>query len=265
MSLFRPGPPPQGVQVQRPVWQVFAEEPESSPDRGISVTAARLEAARILQEAADMAEAAVAESSEAGFKHGYEEGLNQGRAELQSLQEQAEAEAGRLMAEAESARATAAAQAEAVLAQARLEAQSLVATARREADQLLAAARTERLQRLDEAQEALVELVVAAAVRLVQGQLAIRPDAVVQMITAGLRRLKDHDCKVRVNPQDLPLLEAQRMVLERELGSGVLQLTPDMALERGSFMIASPQGNLDGRVASQAAHLKVALAKAVGG
>lgn len=273
MSLFRPGPIPPGVMVTRPVWQAFepaASEPElpaELPPAEPAVTPddvlneARLQAAQILQDAAAEAEAAMA----AAQREGYQAGLAAGQADLQQQQQQAQQALEQMRTQAALIRQAAEAEAKALLAEAEAQAQSALAQARERAVQLLEEARAEQARRLDDSQGALVDLAVAAAVRLVQGHLAIQPQSVVQMVAAGLRRLKDTGCTVRVSPQDLPLLEAQRSTLERELGGGLLQLQPDASLSQGSYLVHSAQGQIDARLEQQAHHMQAALRAALGG
>ncbi|HEY3367213.1 MAG TPA: FliH/SctL family protein [Symbiobacteriaceae bacterium] len=226
---------------------------------------ARLQAAEILQEAANEAESAVSFAREDGFEHGRQEGMAAAQAEVDFLRKDAQTELEKARIQADSIRRTAEAAAQSAAAQAESQAQALLAQARDEAAQLLEAVRQEQNRRLDAAQGALIELAVAATQRLVQGHLALQPEAVVAMMAAGLRRLKDCNCSVRVSPQDLPLLEAQRSTLERELATGFLQLQPDPGLSPGNYIINSPQGQIDGRLEKQTGVLRSALTNALGG
>lgn len=282
MSSFRPGPVPPGVVVQRPHWPTFTVQRAASPPQSSepappvptvqtavrveeTVNEARLEAAQILQNAAAEAEAATEAARKEGYASGHAEGLAAGQAEVESLRSQAQAEVEQAQAQSEAIRQTAEAQARATRAEAEKEAQAIRTQAEADARQMRDQANAELLRRLDEAQPALVELAVAAAMRLVQGQLAIQPAAVVTMVAAGLRRLKDTNCTVRVSPEDLPLMEAQRSTLERELGAGLLQVQPDPTLTQGSYLVTSPQGQIDGTLEQQAERLQAALNAALGG
>lgn len=287
MISFRPGPVPQGVVVGRPVWPDLraaaaqhdaalqaaesrpappapgGKAPEASqPD---PLVQARLEAARILQEAATEAESAVAEARREGFEAGRQEGLASSSAEVAAQLQAAEQEAERAKAQATLVLEAAEARARAVRAEADAEAHAVLSRARDEAERLVAEARLEQGHQLEAAQNAVVELAVAAAVRLVQGQLAIQPGAIAAMVASGLRRLKDTNCTVRVRPQDLPLLEAQRGVLERELGAGLLAIKPDAGLSVGSYMVESPVGHIDATLEHQSVGLRTALVEALGG
>jgi flagellar assembly protein FliH len=265
--------------VQRPVWQplapaaavpaaeVAAPAP-SAPKRETAhevLSQARLEAAEILSQAAAEAEAAVAQARHDGFEAGRSEGLAAAGAELEAERQRALAEVAQARAQAEAIRQAAEAEARAVRAEAEVYVHAARARAQDEAAALVAGAREEQQRSLDEAKEALVDLAVAAAMRLVHGHLAVQPAAIVAMVAAGLRRLKESNCTVRVSPQDLPLLVAQRSTLERELGAGALKLQPDSGLVSGSYLIASSQGQIDATLESQAAHLRTALGAAMGG
>lgn len=282
MSSFRPGPVPPGVVVQRPLWPTFSPQAAAAPPKPSepassalavqpvvrveeTVNDARLEAAQILQNAAAEAEAATQAARQEGYASGHAEGLAAGQAEVESLRSQALADVEQARSQAEAIRQAAEAEARATRAEAEKGAQAILAQAQEDARQMRDQANAELHRRLDEAQPALVELAVAAAMRLVQGHLALQPAAVVNMVAAGLRRLKDTDCTVRISPEDLPLLEAQRSTLERELGAGLLQVQPDPTLTQGSYLVTSPQGQIDGTLEQQAERMQAALNAALGG
>lgn len=282
MNIFRAGHTPTGVPVHRPVWLPLqptapVREPEppaataAKPEPADSQAAedvldrARLDAAEMLQQAAAEAEAAVAEARRQGYEAGRQEGLAAADADLEAQRQQARTELEQARAQADAIRQAAEAEARASRAESEVLLHTLRDQAREEAEALLAEARAEQHRYLDEAKEALVDLAVAAAMRLVHGHLAVQPAAVVAMVAAGLRRLKESDCTVRVSPQDLPLLHAQRSTLERELGAGTLKLQPDPGLLSGSFVINSPHGQIDATLDQQAAHLHTALGAAMGG
>lgn len=257
------------------VWPTFTDSfdapvhepapPAAPPTAEEVLNHARLEAAQILQNAAAEADAAVAGARSQGLEQGFAEGFEAGRAELEQQRQQLALVEQQARLYADSLRQAAEAEAKAIRAQAEARAQELLGQAREEAGALLTEARTEQHRRLEMAQTAVVELAVAAATRLVQGHLAIQPASVVAMVANGLQRLKDTNCSVRISPEDLPLLEAQRYQLEKELGAGLLQLQPDAGITRGGYIVSSPQGGIDGRVEQQAHLLRAALAAALGG
>lgn len=277
MSLFKPGQLPPGVSVQRPMWPKLDGSPLPAPgsDQGPAPMAppstdeqlneARLQAAQILQDAAAEAEMALEEAQAEGYEEGRRQGLKAAEEEMASQRKQIDAALAGVKAQADLIKQAAEAQAKAVLADAEAKARDVLLQAREEAAKVLEEARAEQARRLDESQGALVELAVAAATRLVQGHLALQPGAVAGMVAAGLRRLKDTDCTVRVSPQDLPLLEAQRSTLERELGAGLLRLQPDAGLSQGSYIVGSGRGTIDARIEAQEQALRAALGAALGG
>lgn len=282
MSLYRPGTTPTGPPVSKPSWPVldtlltaplalererrplrFGEAVREEPDRLLQD--AHLQAARLLQAAAAESETALAQARQQGYEQGEQEGLAAARAQMAGFQQQAEAEIERARGQAELIRQAAESDARALRAEAESAAHGLLSQARAESAELMAQARRQQQQMLADAQASLVDLAVASAVRLVQGQLAIRPASVVAMVAAGLKRLRDTDCTVRVSPQDLPLLEAQRSTLERELGSGLLKLAHDPSLHQGSYVVSSPHGQVDAQMEQQAVQLRSALTAALGG
>lgn len=286
MSSFRPGPIPPGTEIKRPAWPSFEQ---SRPDAAVArqagasraqvasaaqqptaytsaydVESARLEASRLLQEAASEAEQALAEARTQGFEQGRVEGIAAGQAELEMLRNQAQLELQNAKLQAENIRQAAESSAKLGQVEAEKQAQAIIAEAKEEARRIRDEAKAELDRRLDESQAALVDLAVAAAVRLVQGHLALQPQSIINMIAVGLRRLKDTSCTVRLHPEDLPLIEAQRSTLERELGAGLLQFSPDASLQQGSYLIHSPQGQIDGTLQHQAERIQSALEAALG-
>lgn len=285
MSSFRPGPAPAGVQVARPAWpsldthphepdlpgaESMAAEtelphPDPQVDAARVLEEAHLQAVQILQMAASEAELALAEARRQGFEAGRAEGIAAAEAELEQMRQRVRADVEQAAVQADLILQAARADAKASRAEAEAQSRTLIGQAKDEAGALLSDARAKQHQMLDDAQAALVDLAVTAAMRLVHGHLALRPASVVNMVAAGLRRLKDTNCTVRVSLQDLPLLEAQRSTLERELGVGILQIQPDTGLSQGSYLVASPQGQIDAQLDHQAAQISTALAVALGG
>jgi len=276
MSLFKPHQMPPGVTIQRPLWAKLDATAAASAEPALAsltpaasdadlLDDARLQAAQILQDAAADAEAALEAARAEGFEEGRRLGLQAAEEEMAPQRQQVAEALDSVRTQADLIRQAAEAQARALLADAEAKARGLLLQAREEAAQVLNEARAEQARRLDESQEALAELAVAAASRLVQGHLALQPGAVVGMVAAGLRRLKDTECTVRVSPRDLPLLEAQRSALERELGAGLLRLQPDSGLSQGSYIVNSPQGTIDARIEAQEQAMRTALGAALGG
>lgn len=288
MSLFRPGRVPLGVMIAAPSWPalepvvlVKEQQPAITPPQEPAdseqddshgwtgaddiLEQANLEAAQLLQLAASEADSALAEARQQGFVVGKEEGLQAAHTEIQQLHAEAKAAVDQARTHADLLRQIAEAEAKAARAEAQLQVQEVLRQAHTEAAVITAQARHEQQNMLDNAQTALVDLAVTAAVRLVQGHLALKPAAIVAMVAAGLRRLKETDCTVRVGPGDLPLLEAQRSTLERELGAGLLKLHPDPGMQSGSYMVMSTHGQIDAQIEQQATHLRSALTAALGG
>jgi flagellar assembly protein FliH len=286
MSSFRPGRVPLGVVIAAPSWPALepitlikdyppattpleapsGTEREAPHERADEILEqANLQAAQLLQMAASEAESALSEARQQGFAAGKEEGLQAVQTELQQVHNEAKEAVEQARTQAALIRQTAEAEAKAARAEAELQVQAVLRQAREEAAAIAAQARQEQRRLLDDAQTALVDLAVTAAVRLVQGHLALKPAAIVAMVAAGLRRLKDTECTVRVGPGDLPLLEAQRATLERELGAGLLQIQPDPGMQRGSYIAISPYGQIDAQIEQQATHLRSALGAALGG
>lgn len=284
MSSFRPGQIPSGIEVKRPSWPSFTPghqeagvARQAAQSRGqvapaaqqsyaapADLESARMQASRLLQEAATEAEQAQAAARQQGFEQGRAEGIAAGQAELEALRNQAQLELQNARLQAENIRQAAESSAKLSQVEAEKQAQTIIVEAKEQANRIREEATVELQRRLDDSQAALVDLAVAAAVRLVQGHLALQPQSIINMVAVGLRRLKDTNCTVRLHPEDLPLLEVQRSTLERELGAGQLLLAPDTSLSQGSYLIHSPQGQIDGTLQHQAERIQSALEAALG-
>ncbi|RDV84673.1 FliH/SctL family protein [Ammonifex thiophilus] len=154
------------------------------------------------------------------------------RAEAEALVSQARAEAERLKAEAV-----------AELEAARREAGRLVEQAR----EAIRAAEEERRRLMAELEPELVNLAVTMARRLVAAELKLNPEVVLNVAKEALSLVRDRPyVLLLVNPEDLPLCQANRQKLEVLLPEGaVLRLLPDPRLGRGECQVETDQGVVD--------------------
>lgn len=116
------------------------------------------------------------------------------------------------------------------------------------------------LEQLDgEVEQALVELAMQAARRLVQREYRFDPQlmsAAIHEAVAALTTMP-RELRVHLNPEDLRLLHDS---LERPPELGAWRLVPDPALARGDCRIASDTGWVDATLATR----EQALARALG-
>lgn len=175
------------------------------------------------------------------------------------------------------------------LASAEVQAQRIVQQAREEAARLLATAREEglqlgreaALQEVATAQERLGDLsagiekayrafchqqvpqlaglAVFAAERLMCDQLALVPERVVPIVKQALDHLAgSQQIIIRVNPEDLPLLE-QCLDLRTDRESGRVALQEDVEIERGGCRMLSEQGEVDATLSGRVRRLREEL------
>lgn len=228
-SVF-PGPTPELAVVATP-----AAAPESSGaitiDAASLLAAVRTEADAVLAaahtEAVVLRQVAREEGYAAGRDEGYAEGHKAALEELEPMRQEALAQAADLRRQAEAER------------------ESLIAHAQ---DDLLAVA-------------------VTLAQRIVITELSLRPDVLTEMVADALRRLgPGSPAQIRVNPQDLPILESSKQPLHAgSKGPAGVQLVPDAALTRGEFLVQGSHGHVDGRLASQFAELEAFMQEAAEG
>jgi len=94
----------------------------------------------------------------------------------------------------------------------------------------------------------LTSLALAVARKLVQREVAADPDLVCGLVARALDLLPmDVSLEVRLNPDDLAALQGQLEPLTPAGRSVSIHWAPDPALERGSFVIETPQRIVDGR------------------
>lgn len=215
-------------------------------------------AREILRQAEAEAEALRARVQAAAFAEGraagYRDGVQAGRDEARGLVAQARQEAEQMLAAARS-------EAEQVVASARAEAGQLLAAARHEAETVRRQACLEREQLLAALEPDLVRLAVGIARQILQSELALRPEAIVEMVAAALAKVRgDEHPKVRLHPEDHERVQQRRRVLLAALGSGGdVELVADPGLAPGGFILHTDQGTVDGRLEVQLGEVAAAL------
>jgi flagellar biosynthesis/type III secretory pathway protein FliH len=111
----------------------------------------------------------------------------------------------------------------------------------------------------------LARLATVIAEKIVTQQLAIRPETVVDITRACLKRLRDREeIFVRAHPDDMPILAEARPSLLLDIDGMVeFHLIEDRRITRGGIIVETKSGSLDARVASQLGVVTKAMESAV--
>lgn len=163
---------------------------------------------------------------------------------------------------------------------AKVEAERIIVAAQKEAERLRTQATTEGRER---GLAAVTELLVAArasatraqrnvesdlrvlavriAERILERELATRPETVVDIAAAALRQAgAPRDVLLRVHPDDLNALERGRpRLLERCTRAQAVQFRPDPSLARGGCIVETELGTVDARLPIQLDAIERAL------
>jgi flagellar biosynthesis/type III secretory pathway protein FliH len=174
----------------------------------------------------------------------------------------AKMEADRLLSESR-------AEAERVLADARQEAEHLRSKAQAEGrerglaavTELLVGARAVAARSRTGAEGVLRALAVRIAEKILGRELALRPEAVTDVVGEALRLAGDpRDLVVRVNPDDLAALERGKpRLLERCRAARALTFRADDSVARGGCIVETELGIVDARLSTQLEAIERAL------
>jgi flagellar assembly protein FliH len=128
-------------------------------------------------------------------------------------------------------------------------------------DAMAAAAQVERAEFFDRMEPELVRLSVAIAEKIIGQEMAMRPEVVVDIVRAAMRRLRDREqLRVSVNPTDIEQVRVARDDLISAVdGVRKLEITEDRRVSPGGCVIESQNGTLDARIDTQLAEITAAL------
>lgn len=108
------------------------------------------------------------------------------------------------------------------------------------------AAHDEVVAFLARAEEAMTELAIEIAQKVVEAEITTNPDIVRRAVAQALQTLKGTTITVRVNPADFPFLGNNLNLLKNEEQSGMtVRFVPDESVERGGIIAESDQGVVD--------------------
>ena len=115
-----------------------------------------------------------------------------------------------------------------------------------------------RRRYLQQAEEDALRLAMAIARKVLHRELTVDPECLLGVVKAVFDRVDSRDVhRVRLNPDDAP-------IVQRHLASGGatpprVEVTPDASLERGSVVVETSRGSLDGSISSQLAEIERGL------
>ncbi|NUP99355.1 MAG: hypothetical protein HUU35_05810 [Armatimonadetes bacterium] len=101
-------------------------------------------------------------------------------------------------------------------------------------------------QRLAQLEEQLLETAFSIARRVLDRELQADPEVVVHAVREALGRLSSGDVVVRLNPQDLPIVQQYLLELQAERTVGdVISFEEDPRVERGGCLVSGESGSVD--------------------
>jgi flagellar biosynthesis/type III secretory pathway protein FliH len=174
----------------------------------------------------------------------------------------AKMEADRLLADARG-------QAERILADANQEAERLLNKAQTEGrerglmavTELLVGARAAAARARDAAGNELRTLAVKIAEKILARELALRPEAVNDVVAQALSHAGDpHDVVVRLNPADLEAIERGKpRLVERVRSARAVSFRAEESIPRGGCIVETELGVVDARLSTQLEAIERAL------
>jgi flagellar assembly protein FliH len=95
-----------------------------------------------------------------------------------------------------------------------------------------------------------LELALDVARQVVAGELAVRPQHILDVINLALKQMAEssRDARLLLNPEDAALV---RPHLDQVLDKNRLRIVEDIRIVRGGCQIETPQGDLDATLASR--------------
>lgn len=173
----------------------------------------------------------------------------------------AQAEARRLIAEAEQ-------EATAILEQAKLAAREMREAAYREGleasllelNQHLLDARERRDTALAEVERDVLRLAVKLTEKIIGREIKQEEETLADIVSTALRHVRQHETlTVRINPTDMPFVQAYRERLDPSGRARFLDLVPDPRVAHAGCIIESESGTIDAQLDTQLRVLERAL------
>ena len=102
------------------------------------------------------------------------------------------------------------------------------------------------------AEPELAQLSVEIARKVLKQEINQNPEAVIEVVRDTLRRVKEKDVRIRVNPEDAALVRSRRDSFTDFTGAaGDLEVLGDRRVGRGGCIVETPGGSLDARLDPQ--------------
>ena len=119
---------------------------------------------------------------------------------------------------------------------------------------------SERKKILADMQPILVELLGDALYRCLKDESKKNSRMVVEFAQEALKKAQDRvHLKLRLNPEDIEEVKAQKERLQLSVGAGELELVPDARIEKGGCLLESEAGSVDTRLSTVVSQLKDSL------
>ncbi|MFC1705329.1 type III secretion system stator protein SctL [Planctomycetota bacterium] len=133
-----------------------------------------------------------------------------------------------------------------------------------EALQGLARLEKEYSEELDRLEPEVVQLSVQIAEKILGEEMQLRPEAIIDIVAQALRTVRHQkDIVVRVNPSQVPIMEAQKSTLLGILSRArEVRIVSDESLRPGGCIIETEVGILDADIQTQLEEIRSALANA---
>lgn len=114
-------------------------------------------------------------------------------------------------------------------------------------------------KRLNDSEDAMVEVVCASIVKIL-GEVMLTREGVVGVVKNAIAQLTQRGkLIVRVSPDDLELLQGERQTLLNGLDETSVELVPDGRVKLGGCLLETESGGLDGRLEVQLQRLNDVL------
>ena len=125
----------------------------------------------------------------------------------------------------------------------------------------LTAAQQERHRIAQRNENALAELALKIARKVIGEHLAADPALISSIVADTIRELEPSTAiEVHLHPEDIAIVEASRAELERLVqGHGAVTLLPDATVDRGGVILVSPVGEVDARIETKLSVLETAF------
>lgn len=127
-------------------------------------------------------------------------------------------------------------------------------------------AREKRDTALAEVERDVLRLAVKLAEKIIGREIERDDTTLTEMVATALRNVRQHETVViRVNPADMPVIQAHRENLDPAGRARFLDIVPDPRVSHGGCIIESDSGKIDAQLTTQLRVLERALlARAIG-